>query len=160
LVAQAAGRTGIPILAAGGIMFGEDVWTALSHGAQAAQMGTAFLLTPEAGISAPYQQKLESGDPPTALTRAFTGRWARGLKSACMRGVRELDAIAPHPVQRILTAPIRAVGDPDYMQMWAGQGYSGCRPLPAAALIGELAREFEHGAHAVVVTGRKPQPNG
>jgi nitronate monooxygenase len=151
LAELALARTRRPVLVAGGIMSGRGVAAALAMGAAAAQVGTLFLTSGEAGTPAAHRAALLSrSGPPTALTQAFTGRLARGIENAFIRRTRALAAIAPHPTQRQLTAPIRRAAaerrDPDYMQMWAGQGYPLCRVGPAASLVRALISEAEDAA--------------
>ncbi len=138
LVRQLAG--GIPVVAAGGISTREGVVAALAAGATAAQVGTAFLLADEAGTAPAFRDALREGRP-TALTRAFTGRRARGLVNAFMR---EHDAHAPHgyPQVHYLTAPLRAAarasGDAERFNLWAGTGYRDAVAAPAAEIVARL----------------------
>ena len=141
----------LPLIAAGGIMTGAAVAAALTLGARAAALGTAFLACPEAGTTPVHRRALE-GDGPTALTRAFTGRTARGLRN---RFLREYTAAAPsaYPEVHHLTAPLRAAGraadDPDLVNLWAGQAYPLLRPMPAAELVRVLAAEAVEALEAV-----------
>lgn len=139
-------RADLPaIVAAGGLMSGTDIARVLAAGAAAAQLGTAFLLCPEAGTSA-VQRRAVAGDGETVLTRAFTGRRARGIVNAW---TDELTTAAPRAYPEIhhVTAPLRAHGrrteNPDLVNLWAGTGHARARPMPAAGLISELARELE-----------------
>ena len=131
---------GVPVIAAGGIATREAVGAALTAGASAVQAGTAFLLADEAGTSEPHRRALGE-DRPTALTRAFSGRRARGLVNAFMR---EHDAHAPHgyPHVHYLTAPIRAraraAGDAERINLWAGTGYRDAIAAPAAEIVAQL----------------------
>jgi nitronate monooxygenase len=131
------GAADLPLVAAGGIADGAGLAAALSAGAAAAQIGTALLLTPEAGTSAPHRAAL-AADAPTVLTRAFTGRRARGIVN---RFIREHEALAPHGYPQVhhLTAPIRAAaraaGDPDGINLWAGEAYRRAEEAPAAELV-------------------------
>jgi nitronate monooxygenase len=113
---------------------------ALAAGAAAAQLGTAFLLAPEAGTHDVHRRALQ-GDADTALTRAFTGRSARGIVNRFMR--EHHDAPRAYPEVHNLTAPLRAAareqGDPEAVNLWAGQGYRLARELPAAELVRELS---------------------
>ena len=120
---------------------------AVFHGrrhAAAAQLGTAFLLCPEAGTSPAHREVLHRGAAPTALTRAFTGRTARGVSN---RFLREHTHYAPsaYPEIHHLTAPLRsaarAEGDADGMHLWAGQAYPLAEPTPAAELVLKLAAD-------------------
>jgi nitronate monooxygenase len=136
--------TDLPLIAAGGIATAEAIAATLAAGASAAQLGTALLLTPEAGTSAAHRQALR-GNRPTKLTRAFTGRRARGIVNGFML---EHDAVAPiaYPEIHYVTAPIRAAararGDPETVNLWAGQAYQLTREKPASELVDELAHEL------------------
>jgi nitronate monooxygenase len=133
----------LPLVATGGIATGAAIAAVLAAGAAAAQLGTAFLGCPEAGTAAVHRQAL-AGSAPTAMTRAFTGRLARGIRN------RFLDrhiAAAPvaYPELHHLTAPLRqagrAAGDPGLVNLWAGQTYELGRQLPAGRLVRALAEE-------------------
>jgi nitronate monooxygenase len=133
--------TDLPLVATGGIADRAGVEAVLAAGASAAQLGTAFMLAPEAGTADAHRRALH-GDAPTVLTRAFTGRPARGIEN---RFIREHEHAAPlaYPEVHHLTAPLRAAaraaGDPDGLHLWAGQAYRLTRELPAAQLVRELA---------------------
>ena len=145
---QVAEAVNIPVIAAGGIMTGIDILEAQGLGAQAVQMGSAFLVCDESGINPVYRKALLSaGDTPTRLTRAFSGRYARGLEN---RFMREMQAVARHfpayPVQNALTLPIRAAaaakGDDGLMSLWAGTDIRRARPMPVAKLMQTLVAEM------------------
>lgn len=132
----------IPVIAAGGLMNAADVRRVLESGAVAAQLGTAFLLADEAGSSAVHRDALR--DPQfteTVVTRAFSGRYARGLRN---RFVDEHDAQAPpgYPEVHYLTSPVRAAsvraGDPQAVNVWAGTGYRQAETAPVATIIEKL----------------------
>lgn len=149
--------TALPVVAAGGIVTGAAVAAVLAAGARAAALGTAFLGCPEAGTAAVHRQALR-GSAPTAVTRAFTGRAARGIRN---RFVTEHSASAPqaYPEVHYLTAPLRqagrAAGDPDLVNLWAGEAYPLARELPAADLVRELGREMNAAlARALAITGK------
>ncbi|MFJ6119611.1 nitronate monooxygenase [Streptomyces sp. NPDC092129] len=153
LVSQVRETVGIPIVAAGGIMRGGQIAAVLAAGASAAQLGTAFLATPESGAHPLHKQALT--DPlfvRTELTRAFSGRPARGLVN---RFMREHGPYAPaaYPEINHLTAPLRkaaaAAGDAQGMGLWAGQGHRQARKLPAGQLVEVLAAELEAAATAL-----------
>lgn len=134
LVARA---TDLPLVGAGGIADGAGVAAVLAAGARAAQIGTAFMRCPEAATSGLHRDAL--ADPaPTALTRAFSGRRARGVVNAFMRehGAR---APAAYPHVHHLTAPLRAAAreaaDPDAINLWAGQAHPLAEAQPAAELV-------------------------
>ncbi len=118
----------LPVLAAGGIMDGRGVAAALALGAAAAQMGTAFLLADEATTSQPWRRAIETApEDPTRLTRAFTGRHARGIENRFMREMRGVeDEVPAYPVQNRLTGELRAAAtradQPEMISLWAGQG--------------------------------------
>lgn len=141
-------QTDLPLVGAGGVMDGRGVAAVLAAGAQAAQLGSAFLRAPEAGTSAPHRDALAAGGT-TALTRAFSGRTARGIVN---RFLREHDAAAPsaYPEIHHLTAPLRAAararGDADAINLWAGQAHALGEAVPAA----ELTRRLGAGARAAL----------
>ncbi|MGW6414256.1 nitronate monooxygenase [Streptomyces sp. NPDC055055] len=147
LVTQVRERVGLPVVAAGGIMRGAQIAAVLAAGADAAQLGTAFLGCPESGAHPLHKRALT--DPlftRTALTRAFSGRPARGLVNRFMREHGPY-AAAAYPEIHHLTAPIRkaaaAAGDAQGMALWAGQGHRLARELPAGQLVEVLAAELD-----------------
>jgi nitronate monooxygenase len=135
--------TDLPLVATGGIATGRGVAAVLAAGAAAAQLGTAFMLSPEAATSPAHRDALR-GVGPTALTRAFTGRRARGIEN---RFMREHEASAPrgYPEVHHLTAPVRAAareqGDADGFHLWAGQAHPLAVELPAGELVRRLSEE-------------------
>lgn len=145
---QVAQAVRIPVIAAGGIMTGIDILEALRLGARAVQMGSAFLVCDESGIHPVYRQALlAAGDRPTRLTRAFSGRYARGLENRFMCDMEAVVARIPaYPVQNALTTPIRAAaaakGDPELMSLWAGTDIRRARPMPVAKLMQTLVAEM------------------
>jgi len=145
---QVAQAVRIPVIAAGGIMTGVDINEALSLGASAVQMGTAFLVTDESGIHPAYKQRLlQAGDTPTRLTRAFSGRYARGLENRFMQQMQAVEKQFPaYPVQNALTTPIRAAaatqGDAEMMSLWAGAEVKRARAMPVAQLMQTLVAEM------------------
>jgi nitronate monooxygenase len=138
-----AAAVDLPLVASGGIATGRAVAAVLCAGAAAAQLGTAFMRTPEAGTSQAHRQLLGT-DASTALTRAFTGRPARGIVN---RFMREHEAAAPagYPDVHYVTAPLRAAarerGDADGINLWAGQAHPLAEELPAGELVRRLGRE-------------------
>jgi nitronate monooxygenase len=138
---------GLPVVAAGGIMDGAGIAAALMLGADAVQMGTAFLLTPEATISTPWRQALKSvNDDATRLTRVYSGRYARGIENRFLRELRaEEKDIPAYPIQNALTQELRAAaakaGSADVLSLWAGQGIGAIREMPAADLVATLWEE-------------------
>ena len=151
LVPQIADAAGIPVVASGGIMDGRGVAAALALGASAVQMGTAFLTCEEAGIPEAYKERiLQAGEHETRLTKAFSGRLARGIVNRFMIEVERQDggqAILPFPLQNALTRPLRNAaakeGRAEFLSLWAGQGTRLARRGSAAELIERLARETE-----------------
>jgi nitronate monooxygenase len=135
--------TDLPLVATGGIATGRGVAAVLAAGAAAAQLGTAFMLSPEAGTSPAHRDAL-SGAGPTALTRAFTGRSARGIENRFMRE-HEADAPPGYPEVHHLTAPVRAAardrGDAEGFHLWAGQAHPLAAAMPAGELVRRLADE-------------------
>jgi nitronate monooxygenase len=136
-------RTDVPLVASGGIASGAAVAAVLCAGARAAQIGTAFMRCPEAGTAAAHRDALAT-PAPTRLTRAFSGRNARGIVN---RFLREHSADAPvaYPEVHHATAPLRAAGrkagDADVINLWAGQAHELARELPAGELVAALAAE-------------------
>jgi nitronate monooxygenase len=150
-----------PVVATGGIGTGAGVAAVLCAGARAAQLGTAFLACPEAG-TAPVHRDALPGSTPTALTRAFTGRLARGIRNGFMaRYGREAPIAYPelHYVTSPLRAAGRAAGDPEVVNLWAGQTHSLVRSRPAGDLVRTLAEEARAAAADLVRrlgTGQPP----
>jgi nitronate monooxygenase len=144
LVATVRAAVDLPVIAAGGIMEGRGVAAALALGASAVQMGTAFLLSDQATIPAPWRQAVaRAPDDPTRLTRALTGRYARGIETRFMREMRPVEQEVPaYPVQNRLTQPLRAAaakaGDPQMLSLWAGQAVR----LAEAGDAGEMLRRW------------------
>jgi nitronate monooxygenase len=132
----------LPLVATGGIVDGAGIAAVLTAGASAAQLGSAFMRAAEAGTSGAHRQAL-AASAPTTLTRAFTGRAARGIVN---RFLREHSAHAPiaYPYVNGLTSPMRAAarqrGEPDLINLWAGQAYTLAHEAPAAELMAELSR--------------------
>ena len=128
LVKGFAAHSKTPVIAAGGIMNSNQIQSALSAGASAVQMGTAFLATKEAGTSEPYRRKLlESSTRETRLTRAFSGRLARGVVNRFMDEMeKDPSAILPFPIQNKFTRDIRTASarknSPDGLSLWSGTG--------------------------------------
>jgi nitronate monooxygenase len=135
----AAMDVGLPLIATGGIADRDGVGKALAAGAEAVQVGTAFLLCPEAGTSEPHRRALASGQE-TAFTRAFTGRSARGIVNRFM--TEHPNAPSAYPHIHHLTAPLRAAareaGDADGINLWAGVNYARAEELPAAEIVAKL----------------------
>lgn len=145
LLPQIVQAVDVPVIAAGGIADAAGVAAALALGAAAAQVGTAYLLCPEATTSAIHRAALQSeAARHTALTRLFTGRPARGIVNRVMRELGPLSPLAPaFPLATAAIAPLRAhaerLGSGDFSPLWAGQNTSGCRAIGAAELTRQLA---------------------
>jgi nitronate monooxygenase len=155
LVPQVADAVAVPVIASGGIMDGRGLLAGLALGASAAQIGTAFLTCHEAGIPEAYKDAILSANAhQTRVTRAFSGRPARGLVNRFMEEVEsggDADAILPFPLQNSLTRPLRAVaaklGRTEYLSLWMGQGARMARRQSASALVARLAEEADAVTH-------------
>ncbi len=148
LVRETVAAVRIPVIATGGLMDGRDIMAALNAGASAAQLGTAFLPCPESGASDVYKRALLAAkQDTTVVTRAFSGRPARGLRNAFIDQVDgRQNLVLPYPLQNALTRPMRTAaaqrGAADYLSLWAGQGVARVRALPAADLVACLLSEM------------------
>jgi nitronate monooxygenase len=146
LVPQIVDAVDIPVIAAGGIADARGIAAAAMLGAAAVQIGTAYLLCPEALISAPHRKALtDARAQKTALTNVFTGRPARGVVNRVMREIGPLCPDAPpFPLAGGAMSPLRAATEPqgsgDFMPLWAGQSAPICRPMGATALTRSLAQ--------------------
>ena len=136
-------RTDLPLVAAGGIATGRGIAAVLAAGASAAALGSALMLTPEAATSAPHRAAL-ARDADTALTRAFSGRLARGVANRFLRE-HSADAPSAYPDVHHMTTPLRAAGrergDAEVINLWAGQAHALAAEEPAADLVRRLAAE-------------------
>ena len=149
LVPQIVSAVVLPVIANGGIMDGRGIAAALALGASGAGLGTAFLTATEAGTNAAHRTAItQATECDTAVTRAFSGKPARGLRN---RFMTEIDAapesIPPYPWQNAMTRPLRTAaaqaGEPAFLSLWAGQGVGLARALPAARLMQALVDETQ-----------------
>jgi nitronate monooxygenase len=143
LLRVVARRVSLPMVAAGGIADGPAVAAVLCAGASAAQIGTALMLAPEAGTAEAHRQALAKAGP-TRLTRAFTGRTARGIVNRFLVEHSE-GAPAAYPEIHHVTSPLRAAarrrGDPEAINLWAGQAHELAQELPAGEIVQRLGAE-------------------
>ncbi|MCD8515757.1 MAG: nitronate monooxygenase [Burkholderiaceae bacterium] len=146
LTMQLAMHCSIPIVSAGGIMDGADIRAAINAGATAAQLGTAFLCCDESGASAAHKHYLINEDKRgSVITRAFSGRPARGIDNAYIKHMQG-QAILPFPIQNTMTGPMRKwaadTNNGEYQSLWAGTQYHRSRAMPAAELMQTLSSEM------------------
>jgi nitronate monooxygenase len=145
LLPQVIGAVGVPVIAAGGIADARGVEAAMSLGAAGVQIGTAYLLCPEATTSKVHRAALKSeAARHTALTNLFTGRPARGIVNRLMRELGPISAAVPEfPLATSAIAPLRSHaesrGSGDFSPLWSGQNATGCKEISAADLTRELA---------------------
>ena len=142
-------HTSVPVIAAGGIMDGAGIAAALALGAQAAQLGTAFVACPESSADAAYRERLTSGAAPrTALIRAISGRPARGFVNRlyALEQAADRPDLPAYPVTydagKAINAAAKAKGNSDYAAQWAGQAAPLARAMPAADLVATLRSEL------------------
>lgn len=139
----------VPVVAAGGLMDGRDIAAAIKLGAAGAQLGTAFLLCPEAATSAAHRAVLNSpAAQHTALTRSISGRAARGIRGIFQQQIdHSAPTIPDYPITYDVAKQLHSLasqhGIAQYSPNWAGQGAARCRALPVAELITELANEYQ-----------------
>lgn len=143
LVAAAGHETGLPVVAAGGLSTPAEVAAVLHGGADAVMVGTALLRSDESGASAVHRAAIaDPGRGPTVLTRAFSGRPARGLANTFTRKFSELAPLG-YPAIHHLTSGLRqaaaAAGNPELVHLWAGTGYRNTATGPAGAILTRLA---------------------
>lgn len=147
LVPQIVDAVSVPVIAAGGIMDGRGLVAALSLGASAAQMGTAFLACPETPIPGAWKRSLrEARAESTTVTEAMSGKPARAVRNRYIDEVEALDEpLLPYPAQYSVSRDLRkaaaAADNADFIAMWAGQGVGLVREQPAAELVAELVAE-------------------
>ena len=145
LLPQIVDAVRVPVVAAGGIADSRGVAAAFALGAAGVQVGTSFLLCPEATTSEVHRAALATEEPAvTAITNLMTGRPARGIVNRLMRELGPINALAPEfPLATAAVAPLRAAaerrGSADFSPLWAGQNVSGCRTVPAAEITRALA---------------------
>ena len=164
LVPQVADAVQIPVIASGGIMDGRGIAAALALGASAVQMGTAFLMCEEAGVPNAYKEAiLHAREDQTRITRAFSGRPARGIANRFMTAFESAEAaetILPFPIQNNLTRPLRAAAvkqdRAEFLSLWAGQGVRMARRQSAAELMARLVQETSAAIERVRSAGTKP----
>lgn len=148
LLPQMVRAVRVPVIAAGGIADAEGVAAAMALGAAGVQIGTAYLLCPEATTSAVYRAALKSDAARhTAVTNVFTGRPARGIVNRVIRELGPVSGAVPaFPLAAASIAPLRAKaesqGSGDFSSMWSGQNASGCKEIPAAELTLQLVSEL------------------
>ena len=149
LLPQIVKAVKVPVIAAGGIADAQGIKAAMALGAAGVQIGTAYMLCPEATTSAVHRAALKgAGARHTALTNLFTGRPARGIVNRVIREMGAINAAAPEfPLATSAIAPLRAKaeaqGSGDFSPLWSGQNASGCKENPAAELTQELALGFQ-----------------
>ena len=151
LAPQIVDAVKIPVIASGGIMDGRGIVAALALGAAAVQMGTAFLTCHEAGVPEAYKEAILSAhEDQTRVTRAFSGRPARGIVNRFMREIEPANgevAILPFPLQNVLTRPMRTAASKqnraEFLSLWAGQALRLARRESAQKLMTRLVKEIE-----------------
>lgn len=147
LVPQIVDAVSVPVIAAGGVAEARGIVAALALGAAGVQIGSAYLLCPEAATTPLHRRALETASADaTALTNLFTGRPARGLMNRVMREVGPMSPLAPaFPLAGGALAPLRAKaessGSDDFTNLWAGQAASLAKSIPAGALTKALAEQ-------------------
>lgn len=143
LVPQIVDAVKIPVIAAGGISDARGVAAAFMLGASAVQVGTAYLFTPEAKVSASHHKALRTArESDTAVTNLFTGRPARGILNRVMRELGPMSDKAPaFPLAGGALLPLRAKGEADFSNLWAGQAFPLGKELSTAELTRKLAEE-------------------
>lgn len=149
LVPLLADAVRVPVIAAGGIGDGRGVAAALCLGAQAAALGSSFLLAEECGTSAAYRAALQrQSDHETAVTRAFSGRPARGLRNTFLEQIEGRENLLPdYPIPNAWSRPMRQAAakqsDAEYLSLWAGQAAKLARPEKAAEIIARVMRQAQ-----------------
>ena len=150
LIPQTVDQVNIPVVAAGGIMDGRGLMASVCLGASGVQMGTAFLTTSESGAPAIQKEEiLYAHEDQTVLTRAFSGKWARGIKNKYISEMQQHEATLPDfPVQNALTKGIRSASssqkNPDFMSLWSGQSPRLAEKQTVSKLIKKMIAEAKH----------------
>jgi nitronate monooxygenase len=150
LIPQAADQVSIPVIAAGGIMDSRGINAALCLGAEAAQLGTAFLTCKESGANSEHKRAiLHATEEQTVVTKVFSGKYARGINNDFIKKMEELDAaVAPFPVQNSFTSGIRKEAakqsNPEYMSLWSGQSPRLSKDVSVAELMAGLVSGLDH----------------
>ncbi|KRA24287.1 2-nitropropane dioxygenase [Microbacterium sp. Root61] len=144
LVPQVVDAVRVPVIAAGGIADRRGVAAAFALGASGVQVGTAFLRTRQSAATEAHRQAIAAaGDTGTVLTRAMSGRLARGIPNRAMRAIEASGVIAPFPAQNWLTGAFRAAagaaGNGDLVSLWAGQAAGLATREDAGEVFAELA---------------------
>jgi nitronate monooxygenase len=154
LLPQVTDAVSVPVIAAGGIADARGVLAALALGASGVQLGTAYLLCPEASVSPLYRRALElAADNGTVLTNLFSGRAARGILNQYLQESGPMsNAALAFPYAATLVAPLRAASERaglmDYMQLWAGQAAGLVTSMPADQFTRNLAADVLSNLHA------------
>jgi nitronate monooxygenase len=150
LIPQVVDYVSIPVIAAGGIMDGRGLTASLCLGAMGVQMGTAFLTCIESGANQKYKEAiLHASEDQIVLTRAFSGKWARGIKNKFITEMEKHEDVLPEfPVQNTLTQPIRmastAQQNADYLSLWSGQSPRLAKTLSVRLLINTILTEAKN----------------
>ncbi len=148
LLVKLTKKISLPIVAAGGLMTGTDIRRVINLGAKAAQMGTAFLCSSEAGTSAIHRDYLlNNQDRETKITNAFSGRPARGIDNTFIKNMQN-EPILPFPAQNSFTANLRKtseiIANGEFVSHWAGENFKKIRNLSCSQILHELKIEFEN----------------
>ena len=149
LVPQIVDAVSIPVIAAGGIMDARGIIACQALGAQAVQLGTAFLSCPESGIPGAWRESLLASQAgQTTVTQAMSGKPARGIRNRYITEIEKLDEpLLPYPLQYAISGALRqqatATGNPDFMAMWSGQGIGLIKPSGAAEFMQKLIIDAE-----------------
>jgi nitronate monooxygenase len=149
LIPQVVDAVKVPVIASGGIMDGRGIAAALALGAEGVQLGTAFLATTQSGAPSAHKDALSAAkEDATSVTRAFSGRHARGIRNRVIDEFEsDPESIAPYPLQNALTRAMRnaaaASGRAEYLSLWAGQALRLARRIDAGELVRQLVRETD-----------------